>query len=179
MRHLRPMESVKSYTTLTFCDNLMSVRLILYLRREGLSLHLRYCLHSVHFQLTNPVKLGIGWMDVRGSLLSVLNSIWSDGSSVGLCLLHDFLYITLKSSCCSSNWQAQAERPLKSYMTCLEVSSYFSQKLFMMTKDEVGGECSTHWRDTNFIAFQKFIWCFCRNTPPVRRPRHRENVERR
>jgi len=59
MRHFRPVESVKACTTLTFYDNLMSVRLILYLRRDGPSLPLRYCPLSVHFQLTKLFKLAI------------------------------------------------------------------------------------------------------------------------
>jgi hypothetical protein len=57
------------YETLSACgisegfylfDNLMSVRLILYLRGDGPSLPLRYCLLSVHFQLTKPFKLATG-----------------------------------------------------------------------------------------------------------------------
>ena len=47
----------------------------------------------------------------------------------------------------------------------------------MMMKVEVGGECSTHWRDKKFIAFQKFIWCSSRNTPPLRG--NTENVDSR
>ena len=46
-----------------------------------------------------------------------------------------------------------------------------------MMKDEVGGECSTHWRDQKFVAIQKFIWCSSRNAPPRRR--RRENVDSR